>query len=804
MLKNYFKVALRYLLRSKVNTAINILGLSVGIACCLLIMLFVRSELSYDRFHSKSGRIFRVWQKERVEGKYLINVVTPLPMAETFLHSFPEIESACRVYNFNMLVKAGNEMFNENINMVDSSFLGIFDFKLLSGSRTAPFPSTRAILITPEIATKFFGNTNPLGKRVEMQLGEQNLVFTVSGLIEKSPEESSIKFDILMPFDNAKYLFRERVFHSWTNIFNETYVLLHKEARATDLEKKFPDLIKQQFGKNFKEEAYQAFLQPLTAIHLDNSLPVGNLPISNPKYAYILSTIGVLVLLLACVNFITLAVGRSAGRALEVGIRKVLGAVRKQIIRQFWGEAFLLTLAAIVLGLILAYFMLPSFNQLTEKHLVFRPDWIFFAFCLILISLIALVAGIYPALILSGFNPVEALKGKILVGNRAGLFRLFLLVGQFVIAISMIACALLIERQVKFLNRKDLGYTKDQVIIIPLNKKMEEGFQLSKLFKTELMKYPEVAASTASVFSFEEIPWATIGYVDNLGKYRDFMFNSVDPDFVSAFKIQLVEGRNFAAEITADKYESILVNQALVNEYGWKDPLGKTLPGHYDERIIGVMKDFNYESLHSQVKPLVLALSPDSIFSQSNDISFSNSPQPRVSVRMQAGNISANIQILKKAWVAIAPRQEFEFHFLDNSIAELYKQENRTATMINLASALAIFIACMGLFGLAALTVVQRTREIGIRKIMGSSVEGIVALLSKDFLKPVLIAAGISIPLSWWAMLNWLDNFAYRVPIKGWIFLIAGLTALLIAWITVGFQSFKAASKNPIHSLRIE
>jgi putative ABC transport system permease protein len=804
MFKNYLRVALRNLIRYKEYTAINIFGLAVGIACCLLIMLFVRSELSYDRFHSKSGRIFRVWQEEKEEGHDFLNVVTPLPMASAMQNFFPEIESACRVYDFNQSVKSGDHSFIENINMIDPGFFEIFDFQLLTGNKNNPFPTANSILLTPATARKFFGITNAVGKNIEMQLGDHEQLFTVAGIVQKSPEESSIKFDILLPFDNAKYLFREGAFHSWRNIFTETYLLLRQKVRPADLEKKFPVLIRRQFGPNFKEESYRAFLQPIRDIHLNVSLPEGNLPISNPKYSYILSTIGILILLLACVNFITLSVGRSSKRAMEVGVRKVLGAERRQIIRQFWGEAFLLTLISVVIGWALAASLIGPFNLLTEKQLNFQFDLTFLVFCLVLIALVAMTAGFYPAIILSGFNPIEVLKGKLKLGNGARIFRQSLVVGQFVIAISMISCTFLVGRQMKYLQEKDLGYSKEQLVIVPLNKKIAEGFDFAKLYKTELLKHPEVEAITTSVFSFAETPWVTLGYTDDQKTYRNLQFNVIDPDFLNALKIPLLRGRNFAPDNTADKYGSIIVNESLVKEYGWKDPIGKKLPGHYEERIIGVTKDFNYESLHTKVKPLVLALSPDSIFKYSEDISFSNSPQPRVSVRMKAGSPSANIEVLKKAWLAVAPGQEFEFHFLDAVISDQYKQEQRTAAIIKLSSALAVFIACMGLFGLATLTVIRRTKEIGVRKVLGASIAEIIRLLFKDFLMPVVLATIIAAPISWWAMNSWLDSFAYRTPISVWIFLAAALIALLISGITVSVQSVRAATGNPVKSIRTE
>lgn len=802
MFKNYFKVAIRYLTRYKTYTAINILGLAVGIVCCVLIMLFVRSEFSYDRFNTKANRIYRAWQHEKVDGQEFINTVTPVPMAAAIQSSFPEVELTCRVFVFNTLIKIGNNSFNENITMVDSTLFKIFDFKMMQGNPNNPFPANNSVIITPQIAKKFFGNENAVGKNFEMQLGDEKRLFSVVGIAADAPEESSIKYGILLPYANDKFLFRERMLHSWFNVFNETYVLLKKDVLASNLEKKFPSMLKQQLGEDYGTEEFNIYLQQLTGIHLDNSLPAGIRPVSTPKYAYILSTIGILILLVACINFITLSIGRSAKRALEVGVRKALGAERKQVIRQFWGEAFLITIISVIIGLTAAFFLLKPFNQLINRNLVFHFDLLFAGFCFILVGLIAMLAGFYPAIILSRYNPVEVLKGKLTLKNNAGLFRKGLIVGQFAASIVMIICTIVISRQMNYIQHKDLGYNKDQVIIVPTNKSRQEGFQLAQLYSTELSKHPQVLSSGVSAFSFAEAPWATLGYDENKA-YHTFQYNEIGSSFVGAMQIPLVSGRNFSPANTADTNSSILVNETLVKEYGIKNPIGKKF-GKYSQRIIGVMKDFNYESLHSKIQPLVFSLKFDTIARQSSDVSFANAPQPRISIRMKAGNIKDNISILKSVWNAIAPNQDFEYHFLDESLAQAYEQEQKSATVVKIASALSIFIACMGLFGLATLTVTQRTKEIGIRKVLGAKPGQLVHLLSKDFLLLTGIAAVIAFPVAWWAMHSWLSDFEYRTNISWWVFILGAFVSIAVAFITIGTQAIKAALANPVDSLRTE
>jgi putative ABC transport system permease protein len=803
MFKNYFNIAVRQSMRYKTYTIINILGLAVGVTCCLLIMLFVKSEFSYDHFNSKSDRIFRVWQDEKYNGENFINVVTPIPAGPAIQNNFPEVESMCRIYTTNTLVKLGNNSFNENITMADSTLFTMFDFKLLQGTRNNPFPTSNSTVITPEIAKKYFGTTNAVGQHFEMQLGDEKEWFTVAGIAEPAPEESSIKYDILISFANDKIVFRSGMLHSWFNIFNETYVLLRKDANAGNLQKNFPSMLKQQLGNDYGTEQFDMYLQPLTDIHLNDSLPTGIASVSNPKYSYILGAIGVMILLVACINFITLSIGRSTTRALEVGVRKALGAERKQLIRQFWGEALFVTMISVVIALAAAYFLLQPFNGLINRNLIFQFDPLFILFCILLIAVIALIAGVYPAIILSGFNPVEVLKGKLSLKNNTGFFRKALIVGQFAASIVMIICTMIIGEQVNYLQNKDLGYNKDHIIIVPTNKKRADGYALAQLYKNELLKYPQVQSVSASTFSFEETPWANLGYTDKNKQYHSFQYNEIDASFIQTMQIPILMGRSFQPNNSADTNNSIIVNEAFVKEYGISDPIGKKF-GNYSQQIIGVMKNFNYESLHSDIKPLVLSLKFDTIARQSENVSFANSPQPRISIRMKAGNLQTEINTLKKAWQVVAPNQDFEYHFLDEKLASAYEQELKSAVVVKIASALSIFIACMGLFGLTILTVNRRTKEIGIRKILGANAFQLVQLLSKDFLMLIIIAVLIAFPLAWWAMQSWLSDFPYRVSISWWAFAVAGIASMVVAFATISTQALKAANANPVKSLRTE
>ena len=803
MLKNYLLIAQRYLLRYKSYTAINVLGLAVGIACCVLIMLFVRSELSYDRWNSKADRTYRLWQHVKIQDQEFNTAIMPLPAGPQLAASFPAVEASCRVYGYNSVVKCNNTTFNENITMVDSSLFRLFDLSLEQGSRERPFPDPHTLLLTPALAKKYFGDRDPLGLKMEVSVGDSLQLFTVAGIVQPAPEESSIRFGLLIPYTNEASMFVPRMQTSWFNVFTETYVLLRNGHRAADVERGFPAFLQQQMGKYYTKDGVVMHLQPLTAIHLDTSIPGGNQPTSDPKYSYILGTIGALILLVACINFITLSVGRSTTRAIEVGVRKALGAQRRQLIAQFWGEALLLTLLAMILGFGIALALLDPFNTLIARHLQWQLDGWSIGFCFAMTIVIAAVAGSYPAFILSGFRPVEVLKGKTGKTNNAGFFRKALIVGQFAASIVLLIGTLAIGKQMNYLQRKDLGFNKEQVVIIPTNLNRKAGYELARLYLRELDRYPQVAAASASTFSFAETPWVDLGFKDDKKQYHTIQYNEVDRRFVEAMQIRILQGRDLSGNNAADTNNSILVNETLVKEFGLKDPVGQRF-GVFSQRIVGVMKDFNYESLHTKVRPVVLSLQFDTVARQTSDQSFANAPQPRISVRLRAGDLAADIALLKKAWTAVAPRKEFEYHFLDDRIAAAYEAEQKSASVVRIASGLSIFIACMGLFGLATLTVSRRTKELGVRKVLGAGTFRLVRLLSKDFIMLVGIAALIAIPVAAWAMKAWLTGFAYQTELSWWIFAAAGLAAVAIALLTISFQTIRAANANPADSLRTE
>ncbi len=806
MIRNYLTVTFRNFFRHKEYTFINIFGLAVSLTCCVLLMMFVRSEWSYDNFHSKADRLYRVWQREIYGGKTADNVFTPFPLAPALQTTFPEVASSCRVLAINPIVKPSSvSSFTEAVDIVDSTFFRMFDFPILSGHSSDLFSIDQATFITPSTAKKYFGSADPIGKNITMVLNMDTVLFTVRGIVAEAPEASSIKYHVLIPFPNARRLFKPRAFTNWFSIFTETYVLLKPGTAATTLEKKLPSMMRRQLGSAFGSEDFTMHLQPMKSIHLDASLPAGNKPISDPKYAYVLATIGALILIVACINFVTLSLGQSTRRALEVGVRKTLGAARGQLLTQFLGESSLLVILSVFLGLALARALVQPFDALIGRSLTLPFDPFLALFLLCLILLIALISGIYPALILSAFKPMDVLKGRVtLKGSSRDLLRKGLVVGQFTASIAMIIGTFVIGQQMHYLQTKDLGYHKDQVVVVESDKPFASGFRLAALYQAELIKHPLVSQSSISTYSFAQTPWIQLDYEDLQKQVHVFSYNTVDPSFVPVMGISIASGRNFVFGNSADLASGVLVNETFVRAFHLVDPVGKKLPGPFPVHIIGVMKDFHFESLHTPITPLVLSANPDSVVNYANDENFSSPPQPRISIRLPAGSLSTGLSALRLAWNSVAPGQDFDYHFLDEQVAAQYAADQRTSVLVRLASSVSIFIACMGLFGLATLAVMRRVREIGIRKVLGASVPSVVRLLALDFVWLVVIAALIASPLAGWAVHIWLQDFSYRIDVHWWVFLLAGLSALVVALATISFKTIRAAMASPVGSLWAE
>lgn len=804
MFKNYFKIAFRNLRTHRVYSMINLFGLAVAVTCCLLIGLFVQQEWSYDRFHTKADRLFRTWTQEKYKGEEFTNISQPYILGPTLDKTFPEIEAYCRVNATSANVRKGTEVFMEQIHGVDSTFFRLFDFPLVHSNRVNPIAGLGSVVLTEQMAGKYFGDQNPVGQTLYLQIDSLMQPFTVTAVAKSLPTTSSIRFDFLVPLPHLTALRSERALRSWFNVSPSNYVLLRADANPDQLKAKFPAMLRTVLGDQYEGDNYIINLQPITDIHLNTARKEGLNPDSDPMYSYMLVSIALFIMIIACINFMMLSLGRSVSRAKEVGVRKMMGALRSQLINQFWGEALLMTTLAVVSGLALAWVLLPLFNQLAGRVLVFRLDLATLALVLGLTVVVGLISGSYPALVLSSFRPIEVLKGKLSLKGDQSRFRRSLIVIQFTLAVFLMIGTFVLNQQLSFLKNKPLGYQQEQIVVVPVNKGGNPGRQIVERYRNALANRKEVLNVSSSAFPFSA-GWGTIGYTDDKKIYREFQFNTVDPHFIPTYGIKLVAGRNFDPNNTADVFGAIIVNQAFVRQYGWKDPLKERLLGKWgDHRIIGVTEDFHYASLHSKVAPLALVVRSDSILNYMENASYVSSRSPDISIKLAAGNMADHIALLESVWKSAVPDEPFTYSFLDDNLQRHYETEQRLSRLVTIGSGLSILIACLGLFGLATLAVIRRTKEIGIRRVVGASSWHVVFLLSRDFLKLVLIGIAVASPLAWYALNRWLQAFAYRIDVQWWMFAGAGAAALLVAALTVATQAARAAMANPVKSLRTE
>ena len=741
---------------------------------------------------------------------------TPFPMGPALKENLGEVESQVRFNNIGSFVKVGESQFAETVSIVGQEFFKVFDFEVAAGDPAGAMKNLNAVVLTSQLAHKYFGNDDPLGKGISIELNEKFEEFVVKGITGDVPLNSSIQFAVLISDLNYPKLYNERTLTSaWFNISPETYVLLREGINPKEVEGKFPSIFRTLLGEEtYTKSKYTPGLQPLTTIHLDTSYPVGIAPVSNPKYSYILSAIAVLILVVACINFVTLSVGRSITRAKEVGIRKVVGALRRQLILQFIGEAVIVTLASLIVGVILATVGLPLFNDLAGKSLSLQPDLFTIMVALSLVGIIGLVAGCYPAFVLSSFKPISILKGEIQTGSRKQSLRKVLVGVQIVLSIFLICSTLVMRRQLAFLQNKDLGFNREQLAVVPVHaahtgrlaERIKAGFEKAEQFKIELSKLQGVAAICASSHDFGNGRWTSVGFTDDKGSYRTFNFNVVDEDYIPTLKMELVIGRNFSDENTSDRRRSIIINEAFAKEYGWADPVGKKIPGKdfIDHEIIGVVKDFNFASLYTKVTPLVLAMDATIPLSGVENINMDNSPMPKLVIRLLPGNMAATISDIKSTWNRLTGEEEFAFTFVDQALAAQYRNDQNLGKIVSVATILAIVIGGMGLFALASLAMQSRTKEISIRKIMGATEQSLLILLSRDYIYLIGISLLLSVPITWYLMGQWLQSFEYRIAVGWEVFALAGGISLLIAILSISYHAFKTAWTRPAETLKYE
>ena len=805
MFKNYLKVAWRNLLRQKLYAFINIFGLAVGLAFCALIFLYVRDEHTFDQFHEQRDQIYRVYKTnynpdgsaERSEAWL------PMPLGPAMKADLPEVEQSVRFKQRQCFARAGTKALKEDILFADASILEVFTFPLLRGNPQTALAGLNNVVLSESMARKYFGDEDPMDKRLALRLTDHFEDFVVTGIAKEVPGNSSIRFGILVPFSRIVQLDAKAV-DRWEWSSNFTYVKLRENTPVTEVEKKLVPFRAKYRPNEAQELRDRGFwsgdgipvgfhLQPLTDIHLNTQIDGGLTPPSNPSYSYILGSIALGVLLIACINFMTLAIGRSASRAREIGVRKVVGAPRGQLMRQFWGEAILLSCLALAVGIGLAELLLPVFNELAGKTL--RFDYASNVGTLLaLLSLVlgtGLVAGSYPALLLSRTQPVETLENRLKLGGSNVLTR-SLVVLQFALSVFLIVSTFVMLRQLRYLQTKDLGFDKEQVVVIPLQGL--DGQRVLRLFQNELGNRSDIAGVTGINNAFAWGTWSAD--FKHEGEKKVVYIYRVDSNFLNVLGMNLVAGRNFDPKRVTDSTYAVIINEAMARDFGWSDPVGQVVSGLFEDEpsrdptVIGVLKDFNFRSLHNPVEPMIMTLGMDNIYF--------------MLARIRPGEMASALAALRTAWEKVAPEVPFTYNFLDDDLDRQYQSEQRWGRIVGYASFFSIVVACLGLFGLAALTVAGRTKEIGIRKVLGASITSVTTLISKNFAWLVIIGVVLAAPAAYLIMRHWLENFAYRIEIAWWMFALAGGLALLISLLTVSAQAIKAALANPVEALRYE
>jgi len=791
MLKNYFKIAWKNLTKNKVFSFINIFGLTTGITVCLMIFLFVMNEFSVDNFHANGSHIYRVmrsYDPSKASAPYLSG-----PYAPALLNDFRgEIKMAVRVMPSTNLITYNNRSFNEKkIYFADSNFFRLFSFPLIKGNPATALQDVNSVVMTETTAKKYFGDEDPMGRIVQIDKDRQ---LKVTGIAKDVPANSHLDFDLVTP---VSVYAAKPFFQRWINNNNFTYVLLDDHINPANVQARFPAFMHKYVDPETEKLGFKfgLSLTPLKDVYFEEASPFDNVKHGDKKVVYVFLSIAVLIMLIACINFMNLSTIRAADRGKEVGLRKVMGALRKTLAWQFLGESILLTVLSCILSIGLLWLLMPLYDDLLGYKLpVPYNAWYLYAFLAIAIVVVGLLAGSYPALILSGFSPIEALKGRLKLGKGGSLFRQVLVVVQFSISVFLITGTIIINKQMSFVKNKELGYNQQQTIVIPLtNNAIYDHLQQ---FKQQLQSSSQLTGVSMmsgepggffDLYSFE---------VEGQGKkVWNARTEFADFEFVKTIGLTIIAGRDFSAQYPTDTTSAVLINRMAAQSLGYtpQQAIGKWVRNedadNLPRRIVGVVENFNYTSLKENIEPLVISPAPDR----------------RVAVvRLRSGNLQNSIAVIRQAYASAAPAYPFEYSFLDQKFDEIYRKDIRQQNILSIFSGLAIIIACLGLFGLASFTAAKRTKEIGVRKVLGSSVQNIVFLLSKELLKPVLLATAIALPIAYLVMHNWLLNFAYRTGLQWWVFLLSASVTVAIALLTVSFRAVRAALANPTKSLKIE
>ncbi|MFQ5627429.1 MAG: ABC transporter permease [bacterium] len=811
MYKNFIKIAMRNLRKQPGYSFINISGLAIGMTCCLLILLYVRDEFSYDLFHENSRQIYRLVLEGKASGsENPINTVrTPAPWAPVLANDYPGILNYVRFKTplSRWLISYQNKRFYEKgFYFADASVFEVFGFELIRGNPKTVLQTANSVVITKAMARKYFGENDPLGK---ILTADNAYEFKVTGIMEEVPRNSHIDFDFLASFvtltvpanEQGNFIYGGDVSNMQFFGLNPdiyTYLLLQENYTPAEFEKVMPEFLDRYFGTQLRQIGIvmQPYLQPLSSIHLHSNLDAELSPNSDIAYIYIFGAIALFILLIACINFMNLATARSANRAREVGMRKVVGSNRQQLIIQFMGESLFLSLLALLLAALLVPIVLPFFNALSGKELTLRlADIRLIPAVFAIALLVGIIAGSYPAFFLSAFRPITVLRGTLKAGSVNTRLRRILVILQFAISIIFIIGTAIVYKQLNYVQNKRLGFQKEQVVVTPL---IDTPSRMAYLaYKNVILQNPNVLAASASA----SVPGGLVGVAlihpqgipANENVTMEQLF--VDHDFIETLDIEILKGRNFSFAFPTDTMEAFIINETAARQFSWQDSaIGKRIEmvGFKRGRVIGVAKDFHVKSLHQKIEPLVLHLAPTA------DVFL------HVSVRIGPEDIPATLTFLESKWREMNPNYPFEYSFLDEDFDSLYRAEELRGKVFVSFSIFALVTACLGLFGLAAFMAEQRTKEIGIRRVLGASVPGLIALLSKEFIILVILSNIIAWPVALIFMNNWLQDFAYQTEIGLLVFFLAGGIALVIAGLTVSFQAIKAALANPVEALQYE
>ncbi len=798
MIKHYLKVLIRNFRRQKSYSLINLASLVIGLTCGILVLLFVRNEFSYDRYHENSGQIYRVLREHQGDAAWSNS--SEHPLAAALKAEFPEVAKATRLKKNDEVgvVEHGEKRFyEEGIFFADQDFLEIFSFPLVSGDVAAALREPFSVLLTQPMAEKYFGAEDPLGKslRIKEWYSRKKYDYQVKGVLRDIPKNSHFRFDFLISY-NTLYSLKSggvSAVETWSYYEPKTYVALGSQADARELERKLPVFLRKHKGEDAGSE--RIHLQPLKAIHLGGNMRFEIEPNSDMRLIYMISGIALFLLIIASLNCTNLSVAQSAKRVVEVGVRKVVGAERPQLVGQFLGESVAFAVLAYAISLLAVGLVLPAFNSLIERDLSLdvagNLNWLLAFFGVAV--LVGFLCGSYPALLVSSYQPLQIIKRTLRVGSKSSaVFRNSLVVMQFVVSIGLLVCTFVIRDQLNYIRNKDLGFGREQIVTVYA---MDTDLKRNpEPFKKELLKHPDIVGITASLDLPTTIRRSTTVRWDDRGRPREseMDFTYVDYDFLDVYGIPIEKGRNFSAEFPTDKNEAIVLNRTAAKEFGWDDPVGKkAVAAGREWTVVGVIKDFNFQSLHWKIDPLVC------ILGEGRGMDY-------FSIKVKPNDILETLAFIERQWKAFSPEFPFQFGFLDERIDKLYKAEYRLSRSVNIFASLALAIACSGLFGLVSFLVEQKRKEISIRRVLGADFQRIIVFLTREYAKCLALAAAIAWPIGYWIMRQWLQNFVYRTDIRTGVFLLSGLLAVVFALGTVGYQSVKAALANPVDSLRRE